>query len=341
MDDKRIQIINQISLVEKEIQATKAELNECEMQFKFSVNSDGSVDVSPENSVHLSELKMVLEERIKRKKDLEAQLEAEKIFNRELFFENIEYLLSKNNEKLGVLERLSGNNPGYLSRMKSGKSTSDPSIEFLLNAAEFFKVPLELLITTKLSEMTNTEKMVYEFIDKLCLDTRSETLEWTKEDLMELGIMVKRNKAENIDERKFIDKHPLFINKPSAEQPYNFKYHSLFFDDDKIFPYYECFHATLKPTSQELYIMQCQIMMDDQNPEGYYELYIVSKDNENTKVVPFINTITAGKPLATKIKTLVINYIYESVQHIHIEEGLKDIISSYIKGIPSEDDTLK
>lgn len=47
----------------------------------------------------------------------------------DICLENIDFLLAQKDVKIGALETESGNHPGYLSRMKSGKSSSDPSID--------------------------------------------------------------------------------------------------------------------------------------------------------------------------------------------------------------------
>lgn len=73
---------------------------------------------------------------------------------------------------MGELEEESGNYPGYLSRMKSGKSSSDPSIEFLMTAAEELNVPLELLVSSDLTEMTSTETFIMKFLNKMIDNTQ-------------------------------------------------------------------------------------------------------------------------------------------------------------------------
>ena len=48
--------------------------------------------------------------------------------------------------------------------MKSGKSTSDPSIEFLMIASEQLEVPLDMLVSSKVSELTPTEEFILNFL---------------------------------------------------------------------------------------------------------------------------------------------------------------------------------
>lgn len=77
---------------------------------------------------------------------IEYTLASFKRFNRERCLENIDFLLAQKDVKLGALETESGNHPGYLSRMKSGKSSSDPSIEFLMTASSEIECILTIAV---------------------------------------------------------------------------------------------------------------------------------------------------------------------------------------------------
>ena len=70
--------------------------------------------------------------------------------------------------------------------MKSGKSNSDPSIEFLMTASDELEVPLDLLVGSNLADLTPTESFMLKFMRQLISDTNDDKLEWTRETLSEL-----------------------------------------------------------------------------------------------------------------------------------------------------------
>ena len=93
-------------------------------------------------------------------------------FNKALCIQNIRYLLSKKDVRLGDIERASGNYPGYLSRLEKPDNTTDPSIEFLMNAAEMLGVGLDELTKGKMEELSPNEEMLVAFLERLLIDTK-------------------------------------------------------------------------------------------------------------------------------------------------------------------------
>lgn len=263
-----------------------------------------------------------------------------KRFNRERCLENIDFLLAQKDVKLGALETESGNHPGYLSRMKSGKSSSDPSIEFLMTASEQLEVPLDMLVSSRLSEMSATEKFILDFLKKVVADTQEDKIDWVRETVAEL----EKLEVENDMQGYLSVSHPIFeVQEDRTEDEYHCYpvYNSLFYRNCGVKVCNNCYHSKLVPTDQWLYIMECS-KGDERlvwKNDRFFEFYIVSYDrygNATTKKV--CNTLEVSSPVCATINTLV-KSIITSMSRVHIEDDVKDAIDSYMKGIaPVSDD---
>ena len=63
--------------------------------------------------------------------------------------------------------------------MKIKKSSSDPSMEFLMTASEQLEVPLNMLVSSRLSEMSATEKFIMIFLKGYIMDTQEDKIDWS------------------------------------------------------------------------------------------------------------------------------------------------------------------
>lgn len=98
-------------------------------------------------------------------------------FDKEKCLNNIVKLLAITGKKIGNIEQLSGVCKGYLSRIRLGQRSSSPSIEFLTTAAKEFKISLDALVFSEISEMpelNSTQMYLYQFIMKLIDDTNTK-----------------------------------------------------------------------------------------------------------------------------------------------------------------------
>ena len=168
--------------IENRISFLKAEIKRLNFEQSFPKTKAEKLEREEQVDSYNRELLSLLQEQL----EANAKNMEEKHFNREICLKNVDYLLTKQNKKLGELEEKSGNYPGYLSRMKSGKSSSDPSIEFLMTAAEELNVPLELLVSSDLTEMTSTEEFILKFLNKVIDNTKKDELRWTRETISQL-----------------------------------------------------------------------------------------------------------------------------------------------------------
>lgn len=274
----------------------------------------------------LDEKKMELER-------LQSQLLALKRFNRERCLNNVDMLLTQRNKKLGELEINSGNRPGYLSRMKSGKSNSDPSIEFLMTASDELEVPLDLLVGSSLADLTPTEKFMMEFMRQLISDTKEDNLEWTRETLSELE---KIEVIRYLGGRKEVS-HPLYrIGEERTDSEYLEVpiYNSLFYKDCGVKPCGNGYYTTIAPNDQRIYIMECTIDADKVvwREKRFFEIYLVEYDAYgNTATKKICDTLEANSPLIATINTLI-KTIIVSISHVHIDDSVRNAIDAYMSG---------
>lgn len=267
------------------------------------------------------------------------ELSQTKRFKREICLKNVDYLLAQQNKKLGELEEESGNYPGYLSRMKSGKSSSDPSIEFLMTAAEELNVPLELLVSSDLTEMTSTETFIMKFLNKMIDNTQKDELRWTRETIAELNNLEIERDMNGYE----VTSHPLYIvgDTGVGENYYEFPlYNSLFFRNCGVTPCGNGYNAILSGTDNTIYIMECGKGDDSLtwSRDRFYELYLVNSDMYgNYRVKKLCNTIEARDIIVETVNSLVKNII-SSLNRIHIDGDVKEILSAYIDGISMSND---
>lgn len=182
MEDNKIKLQERKAEIEERISVLESEAAQHRKQqqgTKIKVEKLNEMSEESKCNEEISALKEELSH-------IEYTLASFKRFNRERCLENIDFLLAQKDVKLGALETESGNHPGYLSRMKSGKSSSDPSIEFLMTASEQLEVPLDMLVSSRLSEMSATEKFILDFFKKVIMDTQEDKIDWVRETVAEL-----------------------------------------------------------------------------------------------------------------------------------------------------------
>ena len=316
--------------VEKQIASVEAEIAHLDLE----IESCKVKAVKGSKEVERSKLYETL---TSLKQDLEyakADFENLKRFKKGIFFKNVDSLLAKKGKKLGELEVNSGNRPGYLSRMKSGKISSDPSIEFVMTAAEELEVPMELLVSTDLTEMSATEEFIMKFLNKLTADTQADEFSWTRETVAELEKLEVENDMNGYPSVS----HPLYMPEEERTDCEYFQYavyNSLFFRNCGVKPCGNGFNAKLPGTGNHVYIMDCA-KGDDRivwASDRFFEIYLVSFDrygNPSTKKL--CNTLEMSPPIIAIVNTLI-KSIISSLNRVHIDSGVKDVISAYINGI--------
>lgn len=338
MGNNRVELQTRKNEIERQIASLESEISNCQLQQQDAkLKAEKILFISKESKCQeeITKLKQELAE-------LDFELSRLKRFKRDICLENIDYLLAQKDIKLGTLETDSGNRPGYLSRMKSGKCTSDPSIEFLMTASDQLDVPLDMLVSSKVSELTPTEEFILNFLKRVIQDTEGDKLTWERESVAEL------DKLEIYTDNQGYSSvlHPLYSvqEERTDDNYYQYPaYESLFFKRCGVKPCNNCYRARLIPTDQWLYIMECK-KGDERiawREDRFFEFYLVSFDsfgNATTKKV--CNTLDVSSPIRATISSLI-KLIIVSLSHVHIEDTVKDAIDAYMKGIaPLQDDTL-
>lgn len=123
------------------------------------------------------------------KNELEALCERLKVlesnyksFKKTRCFSNIRELLrTRTDVKIGQVEKEAGVSAGYMSRLEKEGNTADPSMEFIVTAANLLGVSIDTLISINLAELTPTERYISKFFDKLKSDTLEDKLDWVRE----------------------------------------------------------------------------------------------------------------------------------------------------------------
>ncbi|MCM1096896.1 MAG: hypothetical protein NC427_02400 [Ruminococcus flavefaciens] len=327
--NNKIRLLEQCDDMEKRIASTEEAMATLDLKIDAS-------KVETERLRMVEERTKMQEEHDKFASDL-SQIKAEiamfKHFDKVRFFNNLTYLLAVKNIKLGDIERDSGNSPGYLSRMKSGKSNADPSIEFIITAAKKLGVSVDMLVNSEIREMSQTELYLKDFGEKLIEDTRNDKLTWVCQRQSELEELEAH--YDEYDNEPYAD-HPIFSVKGIPNDT-NFPtlkvyYDSRFYKNCGVTIGGDCYHADLVSNGNvTLYLMSCKKGGDKikWKKDSFWELYLYKL---GSGIHPLCNTMEICSPLEVMIDSLL-KEIRESVSHVHINDEVKDAIDRYLGDI--------
>ena len=247
-------------------------------------------------------------------------------FNKALCIQNIRYLLSKKDVRLGDIERASGNSPGYLSRLEKPDNTTDPSIEFLMNAAEMLGVGLDELTKGKMEELSPNEEMLVAFLERLLIDTKNDELNWIVELDAAHSAYEKTGPQENCP-------HILYgmdveVDEATGDTiPNGWGYSSRFFRGEEIIVCGTSYHVSLRDTGNEIYIMKCRASSNDTiSQEPFYEMYHVDREKEVNPVC--CSRYSQGK-IAMELGKLY-KQITESNNHVRLTKSTKSMMELYM-----------
>ena len=160
------------------------------------------------------------------------------VFNKQLLFENIGFLVRERGLKIGELETAAGVSPGYISRTsKDGGPT--PGIEFVVRVASELKVSIDTLISTNLADITPTERYLIGFLDKLVSKTGDHQMIWC-------SVTEKkwREEADNGNPLFRVRKRP--TDGSSSNYPFVLLLNSLE-EPGEYMPYGPCYYLNLSP----------------------------------------------------------------------------------------------
>ena len=103
------------------------------------------------------------------------------VYDKNIFVNNVYALARQQDLKIKDLETGCGVSVGYLSRLRQGEKNIAPGADFLLAVSERLSVSVDMLLTSEISEATESENEMLLYIDKLTRETRSRKLAWQED----------------------------------------------------------------------------------------------------------------------------------------------------------------
>ena len=249
-------------------------------------------------------------------------------FNKERFYNNIEYLLNIRNMGIGEFEAKTGVSTGYMARNKKDEK-SKPGIEFIMGAAEQLGVSVDSLLTSELYNLTPTEQYLLEFLCKLHKDTLDDKLEWNRESADYLNGLKGNVYGDST--------HVLFSSEPYSEPgetdcSERFVFHSQNLDDHT-YIHGDCFNLKMQNRST-LYLMNI-------GKRAYYRTHSDASCVEVWLCVPgdgkrFLCDNKGDNSINQKV-TALYAAISEQTKHPQISAGFRSVIDSFMKDEPIAD----
>ena len=250
-------------------------------------------------------------------------------FDSKVMFNNISYLASQQNKKIGELEAAAGVSTGYISRTKDGNFK--PGIEFVLNVANELNVSVDTLLKTDLSALTPTEQYLKNLLERLIDDTTSDKLDWNVETADSLNY-IQPDENGNTGHPLFSVKtfmapteveYPEEVTRPVFESR-TFGVNTYVSDD--------CFCLQLN-NDTVLYLMNIGLNGGrTNNPNSYAKELWISNSTEQQELCSNKGTETIS-PLVDDLYTVVV----ESSNHPKIKQNLKAALDSYLENGINED----
>lgn len=256
------------------------------------------------------------------------------MFNSNILFNNIAFLLKNSDKKVGELESASGVSTGYISRTSKG-SGANPSIEFVYSVAKFFDVGIDLLISVDLGKVTETELYISKFIDKLIRDTNSNKLDWNIE---------KANNLNNLepDINGYVQ-HDLFSYETffeKSEIDYPNEISDVRFNSDSYglntYIRNDCYNLNMK--NYKLYVMNINKSVYNTREKGVCAIEIWMVPNRG-------NSVFLVKDLNNPIHESLINILYGTISEYakkpKIDKDAKNAIDAYLYYDDLDDDSFE
>ena len=208
-------------------------------------------------------------------------------FKRGRCVDNIVRETKEQDKKLGDVEKGADLGVGQLSRLKADEQKGNFNVENFYKIAEQLGHTMDYLANyDEHSPLTDNDKYMIRFLDKLTFQTSSHDLTWK---MME----------PRITDRHYIFKHPLFTEREEeGENPYTGEpvfsnamvFDSRFADDADIDGH--CFHALVDEQSQtSLYVMSAHYWIAAKKPEersthanNILEFYFIDRQGHITEL---------------------------------------------------------
>lgn len=335
-------IQNKLDYVQNKIDEISGEIADLESE-AYEIESNMPCDEDMQNSKILEEQTQIKKEHkrcnIERNKwaDLMTKLEEAlvnfKNFDKTICFSNIRHMLKENpNIKIGQIEKEANVRLGYTSRLEKPDNTSEPSIEYVMSAAKLLGVSLDSLLLMDYSDLSETEKYLVKFTDKLKADTIADKLEWVKENADSL------NRPQT--DMNGNPEHPLlsqeeFYEESEGEYP-NLVDRIVFVSNTfgpRTYIAGDCFNLRLK-NGTYLYLMNISKSVHKQGDMSAYakELWIYKSYNEKQ----YLLGSQDDSPIAKLIDSLY-EIVSENNKHPKIQKDLKSVMDAFMQDDMEDD----
>lgn len=244
-------------------------------------------------------------------------------FDRNRLLDNVYRLAKQNNIKIGELEQSVGVSTGYLSRLAKDENKGSFSAELLCALADKLGTTMGALVFTDAKGLTDNEKYLMEFLDKLTADTEKYVVEWTMMEPM-------------IEDATYIFDHPMFreVEKDGEDEVGNYhiwkemQYDSRYLESGTASIAGNCFYTRIDDFSNtDIYIMNVE--------QGYRGKYASEK---NIFEIYFIRglkveSVACSVLVCEQLKETIIR-LYQTIEaarsHLTVEKSVRDVMNRFM-----------
>lgn len=301
------------------------DLNEVEEKLKkLSSDIEKIKKIKPEEMTkkikdQLAALEMLRDNYKLDEKFLIRKLGGKRYTTQEAVITNIKSKTKEKKVKLGDIETESGNAVGYIARLKHSESIALPNTEFMIVASLLLDESIESLLLINNDKMSQAEKKINQFIQRLILDTENKVINWqSNTDNGLIGIEWFRRKIEraNRNNNDTEDQDVLIEKRTSDFLDENYE---VMLDD-----------AIEAEFGENNFVCILPIMYSRKGKTGdetiVYEVYL-----GNQRLDPLCITTNIAKPLKKGIEKLY-NIATNTLHSLNINEETELIIDNYLEG---------
>ena len=246
-------------------------------------------------------------------------------FERSKVIENIYDLAKEKGIKIGELEQKVNVSPGYLSRLLKDDNKGTISAEQLWKISEILGTTMDLLVGYRNEGLTENEKKIIGFLDKLSFKTEKSEIAWEM-----LTPMIK--------EPSYIIAHPLFetVDRCTEDALGDFRFYkekvycSHFYDPEYVRIDNNCFHFLFDEFSErEIYIMSVSKREKDKSvwDSGVLEIYFVVA---GVNVEPVVCSAFASDQVNKSMNHLYLT-VNEARANLQLNKSKIDAIDRFLK----------
>lgn len=246
------------------------------------------------------------------------------VFDKEVFLDNLEYLMKEKNVKAKEIEDKADVSKGYISRLKQENNKSVPGIDFILNVSEFFGVSVETLSVFDLSKSSDNEKYINNFLNHLIIKTEKGDIKWSDFSFEDLS----GNKSVRKKEDLFTRNEPSFMQGINKVLNGSKLYRSTFEYGDYSFVRSEgnCFVFSMDEDTY-LYLTKVVLEKEEEKFEGF-EMFMSINDVDRKNLCC---VYPERKETCNELLYRLYNTIKEMKSKNILDDETKQIIDDFLK----------